>query len=235
MGRHDLALSAALKGHSGLAAGIYAQTPILTASGWLPAQDLAPGDLVVTLDHGLSPIVALRPQERAALWSVRLPEGALGNPQPVILPPGQPVLLVSAYAIPFTGETTALVPAAALEGWRGIAPHVPACRQPILQIDLARPALVQAGPGLVIGLDTIVKGSGDLMRLFAPTPDRLVLPLPVARHLVAALVAEETGRALRAAVPAPDQAGPDQAGPVQAGPDQVGPVQAARDRPAKRA
>ncbi len=215
MGRHDLTLGAALKGHLGLAAGLYALTPVLTPTGWVRVQQLGPGDLVVTLDHGLVPILIIRPQPRQALWSVRVPEGALGNDCAIILPPGQTVLITSPYAMPFTGETSALVPAAALEGWRGIAPHVPACREPILQLDLSRPALIEAGPGLVIGLDTVTKGPADLMRLLVSAPDRQVLPLPVARHLVAALVAEDTGLALRAA--------------------ELAAGQAACDRPAKRA
>lgn len=206
MGRHDLTLGAALKGHLGLATGLYALTPVLTPTGWTAVRQLVSGDLVITTDHGPAPIVALRLQPRQALWSVHIPQGALGNAQAVILPPGQTIQITSPYAVPFTGETVALVPAASLEGWRGIAPHVPACSEPIVQLDLSWPALIQAGPGLIIGLDTVTKGPNDLLRLLVSAPNRHVLPFGVARHLVAALVAEETGQALRAAEFAGDQA-----------------------------
>jgi hypothetical protein len=213
MGRHDLTLGVALKGQAGLAAGLYAPTPVLTPTGWVPAEALAAGDLVLSPDHGPCPIVAIRIPPRPALWSVLVPAGALDNTQPVILPPGQPVRVATPLALPFTGEAAALIPAAALEGWRGIAPQVPACRESILQLDLSRAALVQAGPGLTLGLNTVTKGPADLMRLLRAPPVSPVMPLQLARHLVAALIAEDTGLALRAAELA----------------------QAACDRPAKRA
>ena len=213
MGRHDPTLCAALKGQAGLAKGLYAATPVLTPTGWAPVQALTEGDLVLTQDHGPAPIVTIRLQLRPALWSVRVPPGALGNAQPVILPPGQPVLIATPLALPFTGEAAALIPAAALEGWRGIVPHVPASPGPILQLELSRAALVPAGPGLTLGLDTVLRGPADLMQLLTGDLVSPVLPLQLARHLVAALIAEETGLALRAAELS----------------------QAACDRPAKRA
>lgn len=199
MGRHDLTLGIAIKGRSGLASGLYASTPVLTATGWMPLADLGQGDLLVTSDHGLSPIVALRTEIRVALWAVLFPEGALGNDAPVLLPPGQPVLIRSPHAMPFCGEPQALVPAAALEGWRGIAPHVPDTAEPILQLRLSRPGLVEAGPGLVVAVEGAETPERDLIRLLLTAPGLPVLPLAAARHLVATLIAAETGRGLRAA------------------------------------
>ena len=198
MGRHDLTLGVAIMGWSGLASGLYASTPVLTATGWVDMTDLRAGDLVVTRDQGLSPVVSTRPELRAALWGVLCPAGALGNQIEVILPPGQPVLVETAYALPFTGEALALLPATALEGWRGIAPHVPGCPEPILQMRFSRPGLVQAGPGLFVGVDGIATAEVDLMALLFAATQRPVLPLAAARNLVAAMIAEETGQGLRA-------------------------------------
>ena len=197
MGRHDLTLGTALTGRVGLATGLYASTAVQTPTGWVKMADLGPGDLVVTRDHGLSAIVDIRPELRVALWGVLFPAGALGNDTEVLLPPGQAVLVQSRHALPFTGEACALVPAAALEGWRGIAPHVPLCAEPIVQMLLARPGLVHAGPGLAVGVDGAAPAEVDLIRLLLTAPPHPVLPLAVARHLVATLIAEQTGQSLR--------------------------------------
>ncbi|MGV8987674.1 MAG: Hint domain-containing protein [Cypionkella sp.] len=197
MGRHDLILSAALKGCSGLATGIYASIPVLTPTGWVEMAELSPGDLVVTRDHGALPIVTIGPERRLALWGVLFPKGALGNDQAVILPPGQLVLVQTAHASRLTGKAQALVPAALLEGWRGIAAHGPASTKTILQMLLTRPGLVQAGPGLVLGVDGVDTAEVDLIRMFLTAPKHVVLPLAAARHLVAALIAEEAGKGLR--------------------------------------
>ncbi len=199
MGRHDLALGIALRGRAGLASGLFASTPVLTATGWVRMADLDPKDLVVTRDHGLSSIVTLQTENRVALWAVRFPEGALGNVAPVLLPPGQPVLVQTPHAFPFCGEAQALVPAAALEGWRGIAPHVPDTAEPILQLRLARSGLVEAGPGLVVAVEGVKAPGRDLIRQLLTAPALPVLPLAAAQHLIAILIASETGRALRAA------------------------------------
>lgn len=199
MGRLDLTLGVAIKGRSGLACGLYASTPVLTATGWADMSDLSVGDLMVTRDQGLSPIVSIRPELRAALWGVIFPESALGNQVKVLLPPGQPVLVKTAYALPFTGEALALLPAAALEGWRGVGPHVSNTAEPILQMRLSRPGLVQAGPGLFVGVEGNASAEVDLIALLFAAPHRPVLPVVAARHLVAAMIAEETGQGLRTA------------------------------------
>ncbi len=186
MGRHDITLSPSGNRHV-LATGLYASTLVLTAFGWRSLSDLAPGDLVVTKGHGLTPIFSLHPEIRPALWSVHLPPGALGNDTALTLPPGQPILIESRFALPFCGETCALVPAMALEGWRGIAPHVPARTERILQLHLNRPSILFAGPGLLAGVPGTDTGF-DLMQLLQP-PTHPVLPLAAARQLVASLIA----------------------------------------------
>lgn len=198
MGRHDLTLGIALKGRAGLACGLYTSTPVLTGTGWVEMGQLAPGDLVVTREAGLCPILALTAEVRNALWGVRFPEGALGNLEEVLLPPGQPVLIETPYAMPFTGETQVLVPAAALEGWRGIAARVPFVPEAILQMRLSRPGVVPVGHGLMVGIEGVEPGEADLIRLLFAPPERAVLPLAAARHLVTAMIAEEAGQALRA-------------------------------------
>lgn len=179
-----------------LATGLYASTPVQTAFGWQALSQLGPGDLVMSSDSGLQPVHSILPETRRALWSVRIPADALGNPQMVMLPPGQAVLIRTDYARPFSGDDLALVPATALEGWRGIAPHVPARPEPILQLRLIRPALLFAGPGLLVSCGGSTSPSVDLKSLLGPL-NRPVLPLAAARQMVASLVAEEAADGLR--------------------------------------
>lgn len=194
MGRHDTTFSEA-QGRSALARGLHASTPVQTAFGWRFAGSLGPGDLVMTLESGLAPIQHIATEFRPALWSVLVPQGALGNTAPVMLPPGQPVLVRSRYAMPFSGDDLALLPATALEGWRGIAPFVPARTEPILQFRLDRPGQISAGPGLHLGCEGSDSAAFDVKRLL-DAPARPCLPLAAARHMVAQLVADEASGAL---------------------------------------
>jgi hypothetical protein len=195
MGRHDSTLRLAGQRMS-LATGFYASTQVQTAFGWQAASALGPGDLVMTRDLGLMPIAAVRTEHRQALWSVRIPVAALGNPNPVMLPPGQPLLIQTAWAMPFSGDDLALVPATALEGWRGIAPHVPAETEAILQLRLDQSAVLFIGPGLQAGCDGCENVAFDMKR-FLQMPRRPTLPLAAARHMVAQLVADETCEAFK--------------------------------------
>ena len=194
MGRQDTTLKLA-DSRSALIRGLYASTPVQTAFGWRPLADLGPGDLVMTQDAGLRPIVSIQTEFRQALWSVRLPAAAVGNPAMVMLPPGQPILIKTAYAMPFSGDDLALVPATALEGWRGIAPHVPARSEPILHLRLDRAAILFVGPGLLAGCPGSDATAFDIKHLL-DGPARPTLPLAAARQMVAHLVADETAAAI---------------------------------------
>lgn len=195
MGRHDSTLRLSSQ-RTSLATGFYASTPVQTAFGWTAVSALGPGDLVMTRDMGLVPVVAVRTEYRQALWSVRIPPGALGNTGPVMLPPGQPLLIQTNWAMPFSGDNLALVPATALEGWQGIAPHVPAETDAILQLRLDQSAILFVGPGLLAGCDGTDEAAFDLRRLMQ-FPRRPVLPLAAARHMVAQLVADEACEAIK--------------------------------------
>lgn len=109
--------------------GLIAGTMVATERGWQRVEDLQPGDLVVTFDHGLRPVRAL---SRATLSTrtgtlpraaqpLTVPAGALGNRRALTLMPGQAVLIESDRAEDLYGDPFVLVPAAALDGWKGIA------------------------------------------------------------------------------------------------------------------
>lgn len=196
MGRHDPALTIAISGRAGLATGLYAGTVVRTPLGWAAVETLCPGELLVTRDRGLCPVLALTREERPALWSVRIPAGALDNGADLLLPPGQPVLVKTVLAMPYTGESEALVPASSLEGWRGIVPVARATLAPIWQIRLDRPSLLEAGPGVVVGVEGGADAESDLLTRLMSAPERPVLPLAAARHLIATLIGAATGEGL---------------------------------------
>jgi hypothetical protein len=110
------------------AGGIVAATLIATERGWARASDLRPGDRIVTFDSGLQTLRALgrgrlasAPRLPHRARPLAVPAGALGNRRPLTLLPGQSVLIESDKAEELYGDPFALVPADALEGWRGIA------------------------------------------------------------------------------------------------------------------
>jgi hypothetical protein len=191
MGRHDGTFDAARPGAK-LAAGLHPSTPVLTALGWEPVAELAPGDLLMTGEAGLATIRQIRPEPRHSPWSMLLPPGVLGNESALLLPPGQPVLIETGFATPYCGEAVVLVPATALEGWRGIAPHVPPQPESVLQVHLDHPGVIFAGPGLLAWVPGTDDRPFDPMRLLQE-PARPVLPLAAARQLVARLIADEAG------------------------------------------
>ena len=195
MGRHDFSFDGGSK-RVVLATGLHAATLVQTALGWLPVGTLRVGDLVMTRDDGLMPITGVQTEHRAALWSVRVPQDAVGTHAEILLPPGQPVLVRSSFALPFSGDDLGLVPATALEGWRGIAPQVPASTEPIVQLRLPRPSVLFAGPGLMVGVGGSAEERFDLKHLLH-CPSRPVLPLAAARQMIAALVAQEACTCLK--------------------------------------
>jgi hypothetical protein len=196
MGRHDPALTIAISGRAGLARGLYAGTLLRTPLGWAAIESLCPGELVLSRDRGLCPVVRLEREERPALWAVRIPAGALENGSDLLLPPGQPVLVRTPCAMPYTGEAEALVPASSLEGWRGIVPVARATTAPIWQLRLDRNSLIECGPGVVVGVEGSEEAQADLLTRLLSAPERPVLPLAAARHLVATLIGAATGEGM---------------------------------------
>lgn len=109
-----------------VATGLLPRTQVATARGWLPVGRLRPGDMVLTFDHGTQPLRDLIPAAPEAACSpaderaVLVPTGALENRSPMVLLPGQAVLLESDHAEEMFGDPFALLPAAALIDLRGI-------------------------------------------------------------------------------------------------------------------
>lgn len=118
----------------GMASGLISGTRVATNIGWRSVEAIAPGDHALTFDGGMQ---VVRRITRSVLWSspsscpehlwpLNVPVGALGNQQEMYLLPEQNVMLESDAAEDCFGDPFALIPAAALNGFRGITrvkPH----------------------------------------------------------------------------------------------------------------
>lgn len=113
-------------------AGLIAGTLVETAVGWRRVEMLRVGDHVQTYDGGLR---QLRQIERGYYGvaggaypldrTLHVPSGALDNCDDVMLMPEQMVLIESRLVEELLGELSVLIPAAALDGFRGISQQAP--------------------------------------------------------------------------------------------------------------
>ncbi|SOC01849.1 Hint domain-containing protein [Rhodobacter maris] len=181
----------------GLAEGIVAGTHIATAMGWRPVEAITAGDLVMTFDHGLRPV---RRITRAPLFAgpsgcprplmpLAVPTGALGNGAPLLLLPEQSVLVESDLAEIRYGDPFALIPAAALEGWRGIDRITPHQRTEVVVLECDTDEVLYAnGTGLIhCGA---VHGQ-PIDAFLEQAAGYTVLPMKAAREIVAHLMAAQ--------------------------------------------
>lgn len=150
-----------------LVAGLTAATPVETRRGWQAAGNLRPGDAVQTLDGGLRPVVALdRAWILPALGGevIDLPGGAFGNDAAVTLLPGQhliaDILPEDAAVGGLPDALAVLIPAIALDGWRG------AVRRPVGRpVEVVTPLFAEeeyvwAAAGLILHCPAAGDGAG---------------------------------------------------------------------------
>jgi hypothetical protein len=108
--------------------GFTAGTRLATDQGWRSVEAITVGDRVLTFDNGAQSVVAVTRGSHFAAGDalpsfaapVDVPANAIGNAEPMVLLPEQPVLVESDAAEAMTGDPFALLPAKALVGYRGI-------------------------------------------------------------------------------------------------------------------
>ena len=186
-----------------IARGVYGSTKVATPTGWRCAASLTVGDCVLTVANGAQLIrqidtVSVEP-DHGQLWSMHLPARSFGAIAAHSLPPHQPLLIEPDQALPFCGEPFALIPALALNGWRGAAPFMADAPEQPLVLRFDKPDMIYAGPGLILGCPGISDQPEDWNRL-TENPATAELGLSAGRQLVACLIAEDTGSGLRSAL-----------------------------------
>lgn len=174
---------------------------ILTAEGSRPVETLRPGDLIVTADHGLQPLLwiggrALQLDEMhrtPGLRPIRIAAGALGAGMPerdLIVSPQHRVLIRSRIAARIGGAPELLVAAKHLLGLPGIAAlpapapvrylHLLLSRHEVIFADGAATETLLTGAQAMQGLTRIARA--EIRAIFSTRmPLEAARPLPTGR------------------------------------------------------
>lgn len=176
--------------------GFLAGTHVASNLGWRPIEALTVGDQVLTFDHGMQPLIGLSREtlkiseepEDAMMCPVLVPRDALNNRVPMYLTPDQGVLVESDLVQDIQGDPFAVVPACALEGYRGIQRLHPAAEVEVIVPRFATDEVVYLEAGLL----GYAPAERDLLADPVGTDLYTVMPPNEARKLVQAMIASET-------------------------------------------
>jgi hypothetical protein len=138
--------------------GLMIGTKVASNLGWRRVETLEPGDLVLTFDHGMQTIAHVRrtllftdaTKVPAHLMPVTVPAGTLGYRSTLHLLPEQGVLVESDAAVDAYGDPFAIVPAAALAGFRGIHRAQTPAQIEVVTISFAQPQVIYAEGGALL-------------------------------------------------------------------------------------
>lgn len=179
-----------------VAEGIVGTTPIATPLGWRMAASLIVGQEVLTFDNGPQPVTSARivalGSGSMAHWPLLVPPWALDNRDELILLPEQMVLIEADLAETLYGDPFALIPAQALEGWRGITRWRPPEGAAAVLLEFEEPQVIYASRGILLSCPGDPYVDADWL-----DATHVHYTLAQARHLITCLMAEETGAALR--------------------------------------
>ncbi len=176
--------------------GLLSGTRVATAAGWRAVEEIVPGDKVLTFDGGMQEVQSVNRSRAWAVpascprdeWPLLVPQGALGNREPVYLLAQQIVLVESDTAEEMFGDPFALIPAAAMEGVRGIKRVNPQQILEVVRIEFAQDQVVFANIGALFFCPSRVQAD-----LSQNAMDYSVLPLVEACLLAEAMVFEDQG------------------------------------------
>lgn len=175
--------------------GIVAGTRVATSIGWRAVEAVCEGDQVLTFDGGLQTVIGvtrhfLSTQSASPTsWPLHVPAGVLGNRQPMHILPAQAILIESDTAEECLGDPFALIPAAAMDGFRGIDRSRPADWIEVVELHFAQDEIVFANIGALF----LCRARRDLLSDVAmPVYD--VLPMEQADMLVDLLDMEAMGQ-----------------------------------------
>ncbi|SEV96966.1 Hint domain-containing protein [Cognatiyoonia koreensis] len=175
--------------------GIVAGTKVATPTGWRCIEAIAPGDMVLTFDGGMQAVVSVQREviwtdnvaANPATWPLHVPAGALGNREDMTILPYQAVLVESDAAENAFGDPFAMIPAAALEGFRRITRMAPAERIEIVTLQFAQDEVVFANIGALF----FCPKSVDLLQAPAVNAAYQVLNIEQADAIVCLLEMED--------------------------------------------
>lgn len=184
---------------AGLATGLVSGTRVATTFGWRPVEAVAVGDHVLTFDDGMQVVTRV---ERGYLWTasspvpshlwpLEIPEGALGNQRAMKLLPEQSVMVESDSAEHLFGDPFTLIPASALEGYKGITRVPPMAPVEVITLHFDKDQVVFANVGALFFCPAHSEGSiAPIWADEADEPLYHTLPLDDAEMLVDCLMSE---------------------------------------------
>lgn len=178
-------------------AGFIGGTHVASNLGWRGVDALCAGDLVLTFDHGMQPIVdvqrdiAMVPDADLprSQRPVLIPEGALNNRTDMWMMPEQGLMVESDAAIDVLGDPFAVVPAQALIGFRGIRRADASDRLEVTTLAFGRDEVIYVEGGMLAHCPRPRRILTDMADPEQPLYD--VLDLHDARFLVECLAEEE--------------------------------------------
>ncbi len=191
--------------------GLVAGTKVATPIGWRVIEGIVTGDRVLTFDGGMQRVVAVRRQviysdhsdRDPETWPLHVPAGMLGNRADMTLMCEQAVLVESDAAEEIFGDPFAMIPALALEGYRGITRVAPPARLEVITLVFEQDEVVFANIGALFFCPAqmdLLDDSGGTYR---------TLPLDQADMLVDLLDLEDCARNARVPkTPTPSQTHP---------------------------
>ena len=160
--------------------GIAVGTKVATPKGWKKIENVVEGNKVLTFDDGLQTVVRVQRHilwetprgAPIAQWPLHVPQGALGNNEPMFLLPGQQVMVESDTAEEVLGDPFVLIPARVLEGYRGISPVVPQHKLEVVELFFENEQIVFANSGTLFRCDAAIAYKNDLYA--STTEDRYI-------------------------------------------------------------
>ncbi|SPJ24727.1 Hint domain-containing protein [Palleronia abyssalis] len=148
------------------ASGLVSGTRVATTVGWRPVETILPGDGVLTFDEGMQTVIRAHRSVLwddplscpPTLWPLRVPVGALGNQSQMLLLPEQPVLLESDTAEEIFGDPFTVMPALALDGFRGICREKPVTRVEVISLCFKVDQVIFANIGAMFYCPRVLSG-----------------------------------------------------------------------------
>ncbi|NDR59690.1 Hint domain-containing protein [Aliiruegeria sabulilitoris] len=133
--------------------GLVAGTLVATEAGWMPAEKIGVGDMVMTFDDDLQEITGVTrrlhpmPCHQATEMTMlrpllSIPAGTIGNRRQMLLPEGQAVLVESDFAEAYLGDPFAALESTELLGLHGVRKVLPEDRVVVVTLSFAEDQMV---------------------------------------------------------------------------------------------
>lgn len=178
--------------------GFIAGTMVATSHGWRPVEALVAGDTVLTFDHGMQPIKSIKRErftlgqtaDEAMMSAIYIPRDVLGNNSPIWVRADQGVMIEHDLVEDALGDPFAVVPAAALEGYRGIKRAETQVHMDLITLVFDEDEIIYIEAGL---LAYCPSGNDLLHRAFRGEEDLYTVLSPIeARELVIDMITEDS-------------------------------------------